>query len=232
MRRTARKVRAGLRIGLRNDLELISWRNSYFDKLGSQRSFGIKRPVMADDRCLPWMTYSAIEYISQFDLSSVTVFEYGSGYGSIFWAERARKVISVEDNPEWIRELESRRLPNQYIVHAKDLPEYIHAIEQYNETPDIVIIDGKQRRACAANLLAIKLLPALVILDNSDWCPATCDVLRNGGFHQFDFIGPGPINAYAWATSMFVPLSSTRAIPRKHSAPTVTGGLTHSEDES
>ena len=41
------------------------------------------------------------EYLSQFDYSDLKIFEYGCGYSSAFWAERAKKVVSVEDKTDW-----------------------------------------------------------------------------------------------------------------------------------
>ena len=72
-----------------------------------QKEFALERSV--DEKVcidkngnpIPWYTYPAIEYLSQFDFSDKTVFEFGCAYSSVFWAERAKKVISVEDNPIW-----------------------------------------------------------------------------------------------------------------------------------
>ena len=74
-----------------------------------QKDFAIERTidekvcVDRDGNPLPWYTYPAIEYLSQFDYGEKTIFEFGCGYSSLFWAERAAKVISIEDNPEWLK---------------------------------------------------------------------------------------------------------------------------------
>ena len=66
-----------------------------------ENDFGIKRTidekvcVDRDNNPIPWYTYPAIEYISQFDYTDKTVFEFGCGYSSMFWAKRAKKVISI-----------------------------------------------------------------------------------------------------------------------------------------
>ena len=59
---------------------------------------------------LPWFTYPAIEALSNWDLSDKRVFEYGSGFSTLFWASRAKEVVSVEhsngliilDNSDWL----------------------------------------------------------------------------------------------------------------------------------
>ena len=66
-----------------------------------ERSIDEKACVDRDGNPIPWYTYPAIEYLSQFDYSDKKVFEFGCGYSSPFWAERAAEVVSIEDNPIW-----------------------------------------------------------------------------------------------------------------------------------
>lgn len=72
------------------------WQKEY----AIERSIDEKVCADKDGNPIPWYTYPAIEYLSQFDYGGKRVFEYGCGYSSLFWAERAAKVISIEDNPE------------------------------------------------------------------------------------------------------------------------------------
>ena len=72
-----------------------------------RKDFAIERTI--DEKvCLdrngnpiPWYTYPAIEYLSQFDYSRKTIFEFGCGNSSLFWASRAERVVSIEDNLQW-----------------------------------------------------------------------------------------------------------------------------------
>ena len=56
-----------------------------------QKDFAIERTidekvcVDRDGNPLPWYTYPAIEYLSQFDYGEKTIFEFGCGYSSLFW---------------------------------------------------------------------------------------------------------------------------------------------------
>src|SRR3954463_2256551 len=50
---------------------------------------------------IPWYTYPAIEYLKQLDFSTKNVFEFGAGQSTLFWAGRARRVVSVEDDAAW-----------------------------------------------------------------------------------------------------------------------------------
>ena len=60
-----------------------------------ERSIDEKVCVDKDNNPIPWYTYPAIEYLSQFDYSNKEIFEYGCGYSSMFWANRAKKVTSI-----------------------------------------------------------------------------------------------------------------------------------------
>lgn len=67
-----------------------------------QKDFAIERTidekvcVDRDGNPLPWYTYPAIEYLSQFDYGEKTIFEFGCGYSSLFWAERQPKSSALK----------------------------------------------------------------------------------------------------------------------------------------
>lgn len=195
-----RWFRRALRVR-RFDIAGIEWTARYAERLGFPRSFIAQRSIDAKGRPLPWMTYPAIAYIHQLDLSACFVLEFGSGAGSLFWAERARRVVSVEHDAQWAAELESRRPPNLELRVAGKRDAYLAAFSALSELPDIVVIDGKYREECAA--LVAAAAPRLVIFDNSDRHPQACAIFADAGYQRVDFIGWGPINHYAWATSIF-----------------------------
>jgi hypothetical protein len=57
---------------------------------------------------------------------------------------------------------------------------------------------------------------------------ARAPALRRRGLLQVDFIGPGPVNAYPWATSIFFRGFGS---PRHAAAPQVAGGLQQSIED-
>ena len=71
------------------------WRKDF----AIERSMNEKVCLDRDGNPIPWYTYPAIEYLSQFDYSQKKIFEFGTGYSSMYWAKRAQKVISIEDKP-------------------------------------------------------------------------------------------------------------------------------------
>ena len=151
---------------------------------------------------LPWFTYPSIEFIDQFDLSEKTVFEWGSGNSSSFFAARANSIISVEHEKDWFEHVKKNIKDNQELVFSA-LQDYPFVLKNINKKFDIIIIDGRRRLDCTKEAVVFLKEDGLIILDNSDRYDITSSYLRQQGFVQVDFHGFGPINQYTWTTSIF-----------------------------
>ncbi len=175
---------------------------------GHTRTLETKLPIAADCSPLPWYTYPAIEYCNQLDVSGLNIFEYGSGNSSLYWARKGAKVWSVEHDPVWYETMrtKSAQLCGLWLQTEKD--RYAAAIKEVNHASSLVIIDGVWRNECAAEAFAHVRKDGLIILDNSDWYKDVAQYLRSQGFFQVDFNGFGPVNAYCWTTSIFLPFRS------------------------
>ncbi|CAL1239032.1 class I SAM-dependent methyltransferase [Candidatus Methylocalor cossyra] len=166
---------------------------------------------------IPWYTYPAIEQLSKWDFSESEVFEYGCGNSTRWWAERAKRVVSVESSREWYNKiLESSTLPDNVQPILSPFEEgdgeaarraYIDAINAFAEF-DIIVIDGvtadKTRLDCARAALNHLKKGGMIILDNADWHPQTSRLLREAGLLEIDYCGNGPLNTYTETTSLFL----------------------------
>jgi len=174
---------------------------------------------------------SAIEYLQQYEFLKCDIFEFGSGSNSKFWSVRAHTLTSIEFDPHWyergIQELSSA----QTLLLRTEKEEYVHAIHNHESFYDVIVIDGKYRYNCAVEALKRIKSGGIIILDNTDWFPESAKLLRDDGFIQVDFIGAGPINSYAWCTSIF--LKRQIDIPRLPTNKTVMvlGGLVQVSDD-
>lgn len=170
---------------------------------GHRLSASLHRPVDAQGAPLPWFTYPAIEYLSQFDFSRIRVFEYGAGNSTLFWGTRCAEVVSVESDAEWHRALAAQIPANVRLEHHAEPADYVAALASQPGAFDVIVVDGIERRACCRQAPP-KLSPGgLVILDNADWYPGGAAVLREAGLLQVDMTGFGPVNGYTWTTSLF-----------------------------
>lgn len=174
---------------------------------GWLRSWWAGRPVNAEGEPVPWITYPALEFLSQFDVSDASVFEWGSGFSTLWWAKRCDRIVTVESNPNWTPYIKTL-LPAkvELIVTPLDEAAEVAALENLRtNTFDIFLIDnyGPFRRACAAAAATRLNQGGLIILDNSDQCLEATAVLRRHGYIQVDFSGFAPGNGYAQCTSFF-----------------------------
>ena len=156
---------------------------------------------------IPWLTYPAIEFLQQLDLSEKTVFEYGSGNSTLFWGARAARIVSVEDEESWSGNLRARVSPNCTLLHEADLRRYVNAIRRYPEGFDIIVVDGPARghtRLRCARAAVEHLKPGgMIILDNSDWLPLSAAALRDADLLQVDMSGFFPCGDHTATTSFF-----------------------------
>ena len=171
---------------------------------GQLNTFRTNRPVNPRGEPIPWITYPAFEFLSQFDYAQSTVFEFGSGNSTLFWAERALSVTSVETDRDWFEALQRNIPSNVQLSYFDDADQFANSIMTVHQVFDVVVIDSaKHRYRAALNTVETIADGGMVIFDNSDWYPNSCRLLREHGFVQIDFHGFGPVNNYAWTTSVF-----------------------------
>ncbi len=181
--------------------------------MGWRRSFQEGRPLDEDGHAIPWYTYPAIEFLRSLDMRHCRVFEYGCGNSSIFLAKRVKEIVAAENDPNWAAEVGKFGIPNLTLITATEKDAYVQAPRAAGGRFDIIIVDGRHRRDCAEVAADLVKDDGFIIFDNADWYPSACESLRSRGWFQVDFSGLGPINPYAWTTSVFLrsPLSIGRA---------------------
>ena len=180
--------------------------DSYLRRTGWFKSFDQNLPVSNDGSPLPWFTYPAIQFLEPRIRRDFAVFEYGCGHSTLWWADRVSKIVSCEHDTSWYDKI-SDRVPAHVSLNLADLDsgQYSSFVGRFDETYDIVVIDGRDRVRCAKNALSALKGNGVVIWDNSDRpeYQEGYDLLANDGFKRLDFYGLGPIGTQAWCTSVF-----------------------------
>lgn len=175
-------------------------------KYGWLMSWWKNKPVDRHGNPLPWITYPAIDFIKQFDYSDADVFEWGSGYSTLWWSQRCRSIHSLESNPQWYSIMKSRLGANVTYIHtAIKAEDEVAAFRELKRDFDVIVLDnhGSFRYDCAKAAAEALREGGMIILDNSDQCVKTTRLLRDAGFVQIDFSGFAPSNGYAHTTSVF-----------------------------
>ena len=182
-------------------------RRGYLGELGWHRSVLTQKPVDAKGNPLPWMTYPAISFLENYVSPEHNVFEYGSGNSTLWFAERCQSVAACEHDKNWASFIQNESPKNASILHRGLSIKYESSIKDVDFSPDIVLIDGRRRIECAKFTIEYLGLNHVMILDNSErekYAPIF-DLYCNNGFEPIKFNGLGPINAYSWSTTIFLP---------------------------
>lgn len=61
---------------------------------------------------LPWYSYPMIAFLSDRVRPQMRVFEYGSGYSTLWWSERVAQVTSCKHDQDWYDLLRARAPAN------------------------------------------------------------------------------------------------------------------------
>ncbi|QIF02940.1 class I SAM-dependent methyltransferase [Roseimicrobium sp. ORNL1] len=168
------------------------------------------RAVDVNGEPIPWLTYSAIHQLEDILNGSQAVVEFGSGQSSLWFAKRARSVVSIETDPAWAERVESmareRGLNNVNVrVSAEFDPVQFG---QLIADADIILIDGPWRRE-SAELARARCKPgAYVVIDNTD--PGAGgyglpELFEGANRTIVKFRGLGPCLLHEWNTTICFP---------------------------
>lgn len=177
---------------------------------------------------IPWLVYEAIAWLHSYLKPEMRVFEWGSGGSTLFLADRAHSVITIEHDPGWystvarrlldsgirnvslvLCEPEKTKAPRMYHSAAKEyeglgFQHYAESIDTYpGDTFDLVIVDGRARLACMTHALAKVRPGGYLMLDNSNRAIYECGKQIVSTWSSREFYGPGPHNEYPWATTIW-----------------------------
>jgi hypothetical protein len=171
---------------------------------GFRESARLSRPVDGEGKPLPLYTYPAIHYLDSLEWRNADVFEFGAGNSTLWWAQRARSVTSVENNASWYAEL-SAQLPGSARVILETTRPLGRAMPQDGAKYHVIVVDCGDNRYVAAEAAAERLADnGLILLDNAEWYPQTAALLRNAGLIEIDFAGLKPSEFHTSITSLFL----------------------------
>jgi hypothetical protein len=172
------------------------------------------RSPLADGQ--PWMSFAAIEWLDANVSASASVFEYGSGGTTLFLADRAGSVHSVEHDPDWARQTRAaldtaghsgvryeliEAEPGAALGYEStdesftgmNFRRYVDALAGHpDRTLDLVIVDGRARVACIRTALPKLREGGHLMLDNSERSEYAEGVAMLEGLERTDFRGLGP----------------------------------------
>ncbi|MEE2659582.1 MAG: class I SAM-dependent methyltransferase [Candidatus Latescibacterota bacterium] len=188
---------------------------------GHVKNFLRQLPVDSCGEPVPWYTYPAIDYLSNLDFSDARIFEFGTGQSTLFWERRAREVIAVDLEAEWVEFVRARTASaGTRVLHRPAEHDFVSAIEEPGGLFDVVVVDSKPRNLALPAAMSRLSEDGVIIFDNSDWYPELFRRIRSQqdslvvDFHGYS---PGAIRPYT--TSLIFRRSFYRNVLHSHFVP-------------
>jgi hypothetical protein len=179
----------------------------YLYDIGWFKAFKSKSPVDGEGNPIPWVTYSFIDFIKERIKKQHTVFEFGSGNSTFFYAKYAGIVVSIEHDKEWYDKIVKDKPENSEMIFCELVRggDYSHMPQKLEEKFDIIIVDGRDRVNCCKQAVDALTPKGVVVLDDSEreFYREGVDFLLKKGFKQLSFSGISPGLFYNKATSVF-----------------------------
>lgn len=190
------------RMGL--DAEYALCTDSALTSLNWFESYRLKRACGASGEAIPWFTYPAIAFLERSVPKEALVFEFGSGAGTVWWARHCQAVQACEHDAEWARRTRLDLPPHATVTTCEDGPGYARSIMEAG-SPDIVVIDGIRRTECLDRTLEAISRRGVIIWDNAEREDGVegQSLLAGLAWRSIPFHGMGPVNTYAWCTTVW-----------------------------
>ena len=161
-----------------------------------------KKNISVNDKneIMPMYTYPCYEWLNSIDWNDSKVFEYGTGYSTIWWQNKNVDYHAVEDNKQWHDMIEDKTNIEYKPGHHK----YIESIYKYDFKFDVIVIDGVVRFDCIKPALEKIKDDGIIIFDNTDWHKDSKEELDKSDLIPIHFHGFKPLHVDSETTSCYV----------------------------
>lgn len=179
----------------------------YLSDVGWFQSYNSKSPVDGEGNPIPWVTYSFIDFIKTHLKKNLSVFEFGSGNSTFFYAKYAAQVVSVEHDKQWYDKIVSTKPGNSEMIFCELVRDgdYCRMPLKLEKKFDIIIVDGRDRVNCCKQAIDALSANGVVVLDDSEreFYSEGISFLKSKGFKELSFSGISPGLFYRKSTSVF-----------------------------
>lgn len=180
----------------------ISWNNSSLSGFSQDEKGNF----------VPWMTYDAINFLKNYVKKDHQIFEFGCGASTLFFAENAAFVTSIETNEKWLKIvkdfLAKKKLNNVEInlmTDGIDNKNYENFAKNCGKKFDVIVIDSIKRFNCALNVIPALNQNGIIILDDSERpnYQKIFNFFTQNNFTQTNFPGIAPAQLRIKNTTVF-----------------------------
>lgn len=134
----------------------------------------------------PWISYDARAIIERFLQPGHSVLEFGSGMSTVWYAQHAGSVVSIEDYEPWRQVVAGLVVPFANVDYRFGEGRDAYIGQAPDRLYDLIMIDGSWRLDCAQFAVGHLREGGMIYLDNSDKAfgpdtgdiPAAAELLR------------------------------------------------------
>lgn len=186
--------------------------SGYLVESGWIKSFEQKSPVDKDGNPLPWITLPCIDFLAGRINKNITIFEFGSGNSTLYFAQHVHKVMSVEHDNDWHQKI-SLHAPSNVEVFLCPLvydADYCRFANTLIDKFELIVVDGRDRVNCVKHSVDALSEDGCIILDDSErpQYQEAHEFLQKHHFRQIDFWGMAPGLSYKKCTTIFYKTSN------------------------
>jgi predicted O-methyltransferase YrrM len=166
---------------------------------------------LADDN--PWIAPEAVSFLKATIKEDWKIFEFGSGWSTLFYASRAGSVISLEHDPAWYDRIGARITTGGIsncdlrLVELDGFPNTIKAFK--DDSFNLIVVDcdewkdGEGRLSCIAAAKPKVLPGGYLMVDDSDRPEYQEAEALLSGWKKERIVGVKPFPLHAVETTLF-----------------------------
>jgi predicted O-methyltransferase YrrM len=168
---------------------------------------------------LPWISYGAIDFLDGYLKPDMTVYEYGSGGSTLFFASRVARVTSIEHDPLWYSLVQTKLQANSVTnvnlqlveCDLSQTPDFENSpyVQSLRDTEaDVILIDGLEdqskynRRPICFALAETQIKQGGIIIIDDSW-RYTHLRQKNSAVRVQVFESPGPARTGITSTDVY-----------------------------
>ncbi len=172
------------------------------------RTIFTNKPTNRQKEPLPWLTYSAITFLDERLKSDLSLFEFGSGFSTLYFEKRIASVMSLEYDKKWFDLVRNKvdEQKTEVIYCASDHDgDYCRMAKNSGRRFDIVLVDGRDRVNCCRHSIDCLSDHGVLIFDDAerDKYSEVYEVMKERGFRHLKFSGLRPASCYFDTSTIF-----------------------------
>jgi hypothetical protein len=181
---------------------------------GYWRSAFKRAALSKNNTPLPWYTYPSIDFLKYRNYEDKVVLEFGGGQSTLWWAERAKNVVTLEGDKEWYEKIKGNMPDNVTLSYVSmesrevNVNQVIESLANNGyDKYDVIIIDGLHRFEMIDIAINHLKEDGIIICDNAEGY-GFYDGFKGKELSRVDFFGNAPGTVLPHSTSIyFSPLS-------------------------